>query len=136
MPKRPGARITKGVAALTVAAAATGALLVSAPTASAASYLNACLSQVGQTQAPNGMWVPAGKFAMGSSGNCVREIQENLLRYFPLTSWERGNGDFVDGQFGYRTDSAVRRMQEQYHLEVDGIVGPRTWSVLLSLASG
>jgi hypothetical protein len=35
-----------------------------------------------------------------------------------------------DGVFGSLTDAAVRTLQKQQHLPVDGIVGPRTWAVL------
>lgn len=39
----------------------------------------------------------------------------------------------ADGSFGKNTDAAVRRYQEDNKLEVDGIVGPKTWAKLLGV---
>jgi len=39
----------------------------------------------------------------------------------------------VDGIFGARTEAAVRRFQEVFNLDVDGIVGPATWNALVRL---
>ena len=36
----------------------------------------------------------------------------------------------MDGDFGQRTDDAVRRFQRQCALKDDGVVGPRTWTAL------
>ena len=41
--------------------------------------------------------------------------------------------DDVDGDFGPRTDAAVREYQTANGLTVDGIVGPHTWAKMLGL---
>lgn len=38
----------------------------------------------------------------------------------------------VDGYFGEQTLNAVKYIQEQNHLEMDGIVGPLTWDALFN----
>ena len=55
----------------------------------------------------------------------VSHLQELLSR----------EGDYtasVDGIFGPKTFEAVRAYQSQHGLHVDGIVGDRTWAVLMS----
>jgi N-acetyl-anhydromuramyl-L-alanine amidase AmpD len=53
----------------------------------------------------------------GDRGNSVRELQALLdIR--------------VDGDFGPKTDSAVRSFQRANGLTVDGLVGPATWRAL------
>jgi LAS superfamily LD-carboxypeptidase LdcB len=59
---------------------------------------------------------------IGSTGPDVRDLQMLLTKHgYPLA---------VDGQFGSRTDTAVRKFQLAERLFVDGIVGPRTWKAL------
>jgi peptidoglycan hydrolase-like protein with peptidoglycan-binding domain len=38
----------------------------------------------------------------------------------------------VDGDFGPATAGAVRQLQSSRHLTVDGIIGPQTWSYLIT----
>ena len=59
---------------------------------------------------------------LGASGDDVRYLQ-TLLRAVgePLT---------VDGQFGPKTEQAVKDFQRIYGLAVDGVVGPKTWDAL------
>jgi hypothetical protein len=61
----------------------------------------------------------------GSKGELVRELQTRLnsLGF---------NCGTVDGDFGPKTDSAVRAFQKAAKIGVDGIVGPQTWAALES----
>ena len=58
----------------------------------------------------------------GSKGYAVKKLQEMLN--------DKGYKLSVDGDFGAKTDAAVRAYQKANGLEVDGEVGPKTWSVL------
>jgi peptidoglycan hydrolase-like protein with peptidoglycan-binding domain len=59
----------------------------------------------------------------GATGREVRDLQSALLR--------RGiNPGPLDGVFGPRTESAVRRLQEVEALATDGIAGPETLAAL------
>ncbi len=62
----------------------------------------------------------------GSTGNPVRRAQKRLT----LGGYDTGG---VDGIFGTRTESAVRRFQRDYGLTEDGIVGPKTWEKIDAL---
>ncbi len=46
-----------------------------------------------------------------------------------------GNHLVTDGIFSAETDAAVRRFQREHRLYEDGIVGPRTWAVLMGVAT-
>ncbi len=59
----------------------------------------------------------------GSHGDEVRELQQKL-------SAKGVNPGPIDGAFGPKTEAAVRRFQEQNGLQVDGIVGPQTFTAL------
>ncbi len=58
----------------------------------------------------------------GATGPAVRRLQELL--------YQHGYGLTVDGDFGPRTEQAVRSFQAERGLTVDGVVGPRTWAEL------
>lgn len=59
---------------------------------------------------------------MGTEGAKVRELQALLVR--------AGHAVKVDGDFGDATRRAVKAFQKKHKLEVDGIVGPKTWKLL------
>lgn len=63
----------------------------------------------------------------GCKGDDVKALQERLI--------ELGYGsllgkDGADGDFGRATESAVEAFQDDNGLEVDGVVGPKTWTAL------
>ena len=61
----------------------------------------------------------------GSKGNLVRIAQEKLLvKGYKLPKYG------ADGDFGDETETAVRKLQEDAGIAVDGIIGQDTWSVL------
>lgn len=57
----------------------------------------------------------------GAAGELVRHLQGRL-------------GVRVDGDFGGITEAAVRSLQRLHELVPDGIVGPKTWSLLDAVA--
>lgn len=58
----------------------------------------------------------------GSKGDAVRKLQEMLnAKGYKLTE---------DGDFGSKTEAAVKAYQKANGLEVDGEVGPMTWGVI------
>lgn len=61
----------------------------------------------------------------GSSGGDVKKLQEELNK--------NGYKLDVDGQFGSKTQSAVKDYQKKNGLTVDGIVGKNTWSKLTAV---
>lgn len=68
--------------------------------------------------------VPSGLIRRGSKGIGVRWVQRELV--------SRGYYLLVDGDFGPKTESAVRDFQAKNGLACDGIVGPKTIKSLLS----
>lgn len=62
----------------------------------------------------------------GDKGDAVVELQSLLSKV--------GSTLQIDGIFGTGTASAVRAFQTKNGLEVDGVVGPKTWTKLLEAA--
>lgn len=61
----------------------------------------------------------------GSKGDAVKRVQEELIaRGYDLTPYG------ADGDFGKRTEAAVKQFQRDHGLEADGIVGPKTYAAL------
>lgn len=60
----------------------------------------------------------------GDKGRFVERVQQGLNRH----GFDPGA---IDGEFGDATQKAVREFQKKQRLDVDGVVGPRTWKALL-----
>jgi len=56
----------------------------------------------------------------GSTGEAVRQLQQALKDH----GYDPGA---VDGQFGSKTESAVKAFQQNHSLTADGVVGEITW---------
>jgi peptidoglycan hydrolase-like protein with peptidoglycan-binding domain len=63
---------------------------------------------------------------VGSTGLPVRRAQKRMS----LVGYDVGG---VDGRYGTRTEAAVKKLQQQRGVTVDGVVGPQTWSIIDSL---
>ena len=59
----------------------------------------------------------------GATGDPVRQLQEALRDL----GFYKGP---IDGKFGDQTETAVKHLQHDFGLQVDGIVGPATWRIL------
>lgn len=62
----------------------------------------------------------------GSEGLHVKSLQAEL-------NVKASQGLAVDGDFGPATDTATKNFQRFFGLTVDGIAGPKTWGLLLSI---
>lgn len=67
--------------------------------------------------------VKAATYRWGSRGSVVREVQNRLKRWGYYT----GN---VDGVYGYKTYTAVKKFQAKNGLAVDGVAGDKTLAAL------
>ena len=63
---------------------------------------------------------------IGSTGLPVRRLQSRMS----AVGVDTGG---VDGRFGTKTEAAVKKLQQDYNLTVDGVVGPQTWQVVDAL---
>ena len=63
---------------------------------------------------------------LGSTGLPVRRAQKRMS----LVGFEVGG---VDGRYGPKTEAAVKKVQQQFNITVDGVVGPQTWAVIDAL---
>ena len=67
------------------------------------------------------------RLARGSTGPAVSALQKGLHAFDgPNTPTDPGP---IDGNFGQRTESAVRGYQTRQSITVDGVVGDQTWWV-------
>lgn len=60
-----------------------------------------------------------GEFHRGSRGQGVAHMQSNLAKF----GYDVGH---IDGDFGPRTEAALRAFQHDAHIEVDGVFGPQS----------
>ncbi|MBT2471842.1 peptidoglycan-binding protein [Streptomyces sp. ISL-66] len=130
---RRSAGRTAAVAAMLLAGVA-----AAVPSASAQDDLGTCMAQEGVRYSSwNGWAVPDVMLRQGSTGVCVRALQEALITVGYVHSWDVAG--FVDGDFGPKTLDAVLRWQASYPTATggaDGVVGDRTWGYLLASAQG
>lgn len=68
------------------------------------------------------------RLARGAAGPAVTALQQGLKKYSPGPGAATDPG-VADGNFGPKTESAVRAYQTEHGLGADGIVGDRTWWV-------
>ena len=84
---------------------------------------------------PDSLALYPGRFLLrGSTGDDVRDLQTLLVE-------ARAKNSFipevtVDGDFGPRTEAAVRAVEEHEGLTVNGIVGADVWEAIVRLARG
>src|ERR1700730_18641852 len=67
------------------------------------------------------------RLARGSTGSVVSALQK-ALKAFGAANSPTDPGP-IDGDFGPRTESAVRAYQSEQNITVDGVVGYQTWWV-------
>lgn len=61
----------------------------------------------------------------GNKGNYVKQLQTLLVnRGYDIGKWG------IDGDFGQATETAVKKLQKDAGLFVDGVAGSKTWEVL------
>ena len=75
---------------------------------------------------------PGTPLRRGTTGPSVVTVQASLNRIsqsYPAIP----KIPVVDGIFGVRTENAVRKFQEVFNLNPDGVVGPATWYALVRL---
>jgi peptidoglycan hydrolase-like protein with peptidoglycan-binding domain len=68
------------------------------------------------------------RLARGATGPSVTALQQGLKRFSPGPGAPTDPGG-ADGNFGPKTESAVRAYQAEHGIAVDGIAGDRTWWV-------
>jgi peptidoglycan hydrolase-like protein with peptidoglycan-binding domain len=67
------------------------------------------------------------RLARGATGSVVSALQQALATFGGANS--PTDPGPIDGDFGRRTESAVRAFQSQQNITADGVVGDQTWWV-------
>lgn len=89
-------------------------------------FLNLIRTELGQVQTSSNE-ITYSTIQKGSQGNLVKIAQEKLIaKGYALTKYG------ADGNFGVETETAVKQLQRDAGLVVDGIIGVKTWAVLNS----
>ncbi|MCC2030631.1 peptidoglycan-binding protein [Microbacterium allomyrinae] len=88
----------------------------------AAGRLTAPAPKPAPTPAPAPAPAAVRSVRKGDKGALVSAVQARLKRDYPLYASRL----VVDGEFGSKTDAAVREFQRRAGLTVDGIAGPKT----------
>ena len=74
----------------------------------------------------------------GSRGDDVARVQD-VLKFSLITAEYMGFDGYyfgvVDGDFGAKTEAAVKAFQKDRNLVVDGVIGAKTWQALMELAA-
>jgi peptidoglycan hydrolase-like protein with peptidoglycan-binding domain len=65
--------------------------------------------------------------SQGASGTAVSALQKGLKSYAGQNP--AADPGAIDGSFGPRTEAAVRAYQSDRSVDIDGVVGDRTWWV-------
>ena len=84
-------------------------------------------NKVNTTKEENTVNVTLNVLQKGSKGEQVKALQRLLY----AMGYSLGSKNPFDGNFGSKTDGAVRAYQKDNGLTVDGIVGAKTWNSLL-----
>jgi Putative peptidoglycan binding domain/Polysaccharide deacetylase len=98
--------------------------LVAQPPPGAVAAVRSCSSSTAVASRPT--------LRYGDSGSCVKVLQHILL-----TKGYSIGASYATGTFGSGTLGAVRRYQSsRLYLDIDGVVGPKTWNALVNGARG
>jgi hypothetical protein len=77
--------------------------------------------------------LPTIDFRPAASGSVVRHyLVDNIQGLLAGTQYGPANPGTIDGVGGQKTLQAVKNFQTMKKLDVDGVVGPNTWSALIT----
>jgi zinc D-Ala-D-Ala carboxypeptidase len=76
----------------------------------------------------------ATAWSMGEADTCVAAIQR--ITNASARHWHYSGGAIlaIDGSFGPKTKAQVQAIQQYGHLSQDGVVGPKTWTMICEQA--